>query len=212
MGRGSLIGPVVAGAVCFPCEPDRKLKKLLTWLDDSKKLSADVRADLSEAIHAHCWVGIGAADKDEVDRLNIHYASLLALHRAFEALCDNAGLDRRTSDAFLLIDGRALIPDYRRERQKAVVKGDGTSAAIAAASVVAKHYRDSLCQEWARQYPGYEWESNMGYATPAHQRAMSELGLTPLHRKNFKKVMEQMSLALEFGGAGTESGHPALSL
>ncbi len=187
--------------MCFPGEPDGRQKKLLAALDDSKKLSAEVRAELSAAIHDCCLVGIGAADQGEIERLNIHYASLLALHRAFEALCASANLHSRQTDLFLLIDGRAVIPDYPRHRQQAVVKGDGKSAAIAAASVVAKHHRDSLCQAWALEYPGYDWEHNMGYATPAHQRGMAQLGLTPLHRKHFKKVTEQMPLGLLFDPA-----------
>ena len=198
VGRGSLIGPVTAGAVCFHTAPDLKQRKLLKWLNDSKQVGPEVRAELAKAIHAIAWVGIGEASKDEVDRLNIHYASLLATHRAFENLFANAGIARKRDNIFLLLDGRAIIPDYDRQCQKAVVKGDGKSASIAAASIVAKEHRDSYIKTLAVDYPGYGWETNMGYNTAAHQNGLNTLGLTPLHRKNFRAVIDQMALALDF--------------
>ena len=197
VGRGSLIGAVIGGAVCLPRELTRPQKKLLTWLDDSKKLTADVRAELSAAIHAFCLVGLGQASKDEIDTINIHYASLLALYRAFQELCQKAALCPDASDVFLMMDGRAVIPDYDRSRQQAIIKGDGQSAAIAAASIVAKHARDTMVKALALEFPGYDWEKNMGYGTPAHIRGIRELGLTPLHRKNFKQAQQQLSLVLD---------------
>lgn len=194
VGRGSLIGPVVGGAVCIPRNLTTNQKKLLKWLDDSKRLTPEIRAELSETIHAFCRVGIGQADKEEVDRLNVHYASLLALHRALNQLCGNNGICLDTDDVLMLLDGRPVIPDLPRERQQAIVKGDALSASIAAASIVAKHARDTMIKALAREYPGYGWEDNMGYGTPAHQRGIEQLGLTPHHRINFKRVQQQILL------------------
>jgi ribonuclease HII len=196
VGRGSLISSVVGGAVCLPRKLNREQKRLLTWLDDSKKLTAPVRAELSEAIQSFCLTGIGATEKDEVDELNVHYASLLALYRALQQLCEKAELCPNTGDVYLIMDGKAVIPDYRPGHQRAIIKGDGCSAAIAAASVIAKHHRDSMVQRLALEYPGYGWEDNMGYPTPAHLQGIRTLGITPLHRKNFKRVHEQLKLAL----------------
>ncbi len=196
VGRGSLIGPVVGGAVCIPPDLTRSQRNLLRWLNDSKKLTAAVRADLSVALHEFCQVGIGQAAKEEVDRLNVHYASLLALHRAFLQLCQKTGLCPESGNLFLVMDGRAVIPDYPRHRQKAIIKGDGQSAAIAAASVVAKQARDSLIIAMASEYPGYGWEENMGYGTPAHLAGLKQLGITPHHRVNYRSVQEQLLLTL----------------
>lgn len=196
VGRGSLIGSVVGGAVCLPRRLTREQKRLLAWLDDSKKLTAPIRAELSETIQSFCLTGLGIAEKDEVDELNVHYASLLALYRAFQQLCSKATLCPNTGDSYLIMDGKAVIPDFRPDRQRAIIKGDGCSAAIAAASVIAKHYRDSLIKHFSLEYPGYGWENNMGYPAPAHLKGIRELGITPLHRKNFKQVHEQLKLTL----------------
>lgn len=196
VGRGSLIGSVVGGAACLPKSLNREQKRLLNWLDDSKKLSAPVREELAQAIRSFCYTGIGQAEKHEVDELNIHYASLLAVYRALEALCEQMGLKPGGDTLFLLMDGRAVIPDYRQDRQRAIIKGDGCSAAIAAASIIAKQHRDSMIRTLAQEYPGYGWEVNMGYPTPAHIQGIQELGITPLHRKNFRKVHEQLKLPL----------------
>ncbi len=196
VGRGSLIGSVVGGAACIPRSLTKEQKKLLTWLNDSKKLNAPIRAELSEALQSFCLTGIGEAEKHEVDSMNIHFASLLALYRALAQLCQKAGLCLQTGDLFVIMDGRAIIPDYRTDIQRAIIKGDGCSASIAAASIVAKHHRDSMIKTLAQDYPGYGWEVNMGYPTPAHLKGLQTLGLTPLHRTNFKKVHEQLSLPL----------------
>jgi len=197
VGRGSLIGSVVGGAVCLPKTLNREQKRLLHWLDDSKKLNAAVRAELAEAIQSFCLWGIGQADKHEVDELNIHYASLLAIYRALEALCAQTSQKPNDDHLFLLMDGKATIPDYRSDRQRAIIKGDGCSAAIAAASVIAKHSRDTMIQTLAQDYPGYGWEVNMGYPTPTHIQAIRTHGVTSLHRKNFRKVYEQLKLPLQ---------------
>ena len=122
-----------------------------------------------------------------------------------EAERGRTGVERAATEAPDLVvldlglpdmDGKAVIPDFRPNHQRAIIKGDGCSAASAAASVIAKHYRDSMVKRLALEYPGYGWEDNMGYPTPAHLRGIRELGITPLHRKNFKKVHEQLKLAL----------------
>lgn len=193
VGRGSLIGPVVAAAACFLPGFDHN-EPLLSTLNDSKQLSIAERERLSAVIlsHTHIRAAIGRAEKDEVDRVNVHQASLLAVHRAYQTLCATPEVKRQTS--FLLLDGRSIIKGMPKENQKAIIKGDGKSAAIAAASVVAKVYRDAWVCETAKNYPGYGWESNMGYPTPQHQQALSKLGVTPLHRVNYKTVQEQLSL------------------
>ncbi len=192
VGRGSLIGPVVAAAVCLPEKLTAPQRKALQFLNDSKKLTPQLRATLAAVIHETCQVGIGVAEKAEVDQLNVHHASLLAAYRAYQAVFSSSGDER----AYLLLDGRALLPDFPKPRQQAVVKGDGKSAAIAAASVVAKHYRDQWVIRLAQEYPGYQWEQNMGYGTPAHLEAIERLGLTPHHRVRFRLVQEQLSLQL----------------
>lgn len=194
VGRGSLVGSVIGGAVCLPRSLSREQRKLLNWLDDSKKLTAPVRAELSEAIQSFCLTGLGEAERHEVDSMNIHFASLLALYRALEELCRKAEVCHLSDDIFVVMDGKAVIPDFRANVQRAVIKGDGSSAAIAAASIIAKHHRDSMIKTLAKNYPGYGWEVNMGYPTPAHLKGLRELGLTPLHRTNFKKVHEQLPL------------------
>ena len=196
MGRGSLISSVVGGAVCIPRKLTPSQKRLLHWLDDSKKLTPTLRAELSEGLHSFCWTGIGEASIEEIQALNIHYASLLCLYRALEQLCHKAGLTLVNNDLRVIMDGRATIPDLPADMQTAIVKGDGSSAAIAAASVIAKHHRDMAIQRLAEHYPGYGWEVNMGYPTPAHLQGLETLGVTPLHRKTFKKVYQQLALPL----------------
>lgn len=191
VGRGSAIGPVVAAAVSLPesLTPDQKTE--LAFLNDSKQLATTVREALSQAIQRHCLVGIGIADKEEVEQLNVHHASLLAAYRAY-----TSWLQQTNYPHHILLDGRAVMPNLPRAKQLAVVKGDGKSAAIAAASVIAKQYRDSQIIALAKQYPGYGWETNIGYPTPAHQRAIQQLGLTQHHRKTYKIAQTQLNLSL----------------
>lgn len=184
VGRGSLIGPVVASAVCFPASLTRSEQRLLETLNDSKKLTPRVRAELCDAIHSCCRVGIGEASKEEVDTINIHHASLLAIQRAYDALCTQLS-PTELETAFLLLDGRCLLPGVAKARQQSVIKGDGQSAAIAAASVVAKHTRDSYILKLAQSYPGYGWETNMGYSTPEHRAGIAKQGRTLHHRNTF---------------------------
>ena len=188
VGRGSLIGSVVGGAVCLPLTLESGQRAALCDLDDSKKLDAATRAALAAVIPQIGVVGLGEANPAEIERLNIHHASLLALYRAFCRVCEQLNISPDGDDCFLVLDGRAVIPSLPAIRQKAIIKGDGQSAAIAAASVVAKHARDSRIIKLAHDYPGYGWEVNKGYPTPAHRQSIRQLGLTPLHRKNFRAL------------------------
>jgi ribonuclease HII len=175
VGRGPLFGPVVAAAVILA--PGFRL----AGLTDSKKLSEKRRLEFDPEIrlNAVAW-SIAAVDAETIDRINIRQASLLAMRRAVEQLA--------LSPDFLLIDGRDTI-DWDCPQQ-AVVQGDATSFSIAAASVLAKVYRDKLLVEWDREYPGYGLAQHKGYGSPEHLAALARLGPTPLHRKSFHPVTQ----------------------
>ena len=187
VGRGPMFGPVVAAAVILAP------KTRLEGLNDSKKLSEKKRNELDIEIRANAvaW-SISAIDVETIDRINIRRASLLAMRTAVSQLA-------LTPD-YLLIDGIDTI-DWPCS-QKAVIQGDGTSFSIAAASVLAKVYRDRLLVELDSRYPGYGLASHKGYCCPEHKEALARLGPTPLHRKNWSPVAQTMlefSSALELG-------------
>lgn len=174
VGRGPLAGPVVAAAVVMP--PDVRLE----GADDSKRLSAVRRERLFVEVRATALaVGVGAASAAEIDRLNIRRATALAMQRAIVRL--------RLPPEHLLVDGLP-VPELGREAQSAVVGGDGCVQCIACASIVAKVVRDRLMHRLAARYPGFGWERNMGYGTPAHLDALRRLGATPHHRRSFRPV------------------------
>ena len=174
-GRGPLFGPVVAAAVILESGFH------FDGLTDSKKLSGKRRTELDAAIRAHavCWA-IADVDAETIDRINIRRASLLAMRSAVEqlALCPD----------FLLIDGRDTI-DWDCPQQ-AVIRGDGTSFSIAAASVLAKVYRDRLLVELDGTFPGYGLARHKGYGSPEHMAALDRLGPTPQHRKSYRPVAQ----------------------
>jgi ribonuclease HII len=180
VGRGPLFGPVVAAAVILP----RGFS--LPGLTDSKKLSEKKRNDFDREIRSNAvaWA-IAAVDAETIDRINIRQASLLAMRRAVQQL--PLGPD------FLLIDGRDTI-DWDCPQQ-AVIRGDGASFSIAAASVLAKVHRDRLLVEFDREFPGYGLAQHKGYPCPAHLAALARLGPTPLHRKSYRPVAQA---ALQF--------------
>ena len=182
-GCAPLAGPVVAAAVVL----DRD--KFPRGIDDSKKLDLDTREAIYGRLQKVARIGVGVASVEEIDRINIYWARMLAMTRAVEAL----GFE----PAWVLVDGNAT-PRWQRP-SKAIVAGDAKCRSIAAASIVAKVTRDRIMAEHAETYPGYGWEQNRGYPTPEHIRALDRLGLTPLHRRTFGKVREraQISLALE---------------
>jgi ribonuclease HII len=173
VGRGPLAGPVTAAAVILDpsCIPE--------GLDDSKKLSAKRREALAELILASAQVSIAHASVAEIDEINILRASHLAMQRAV------AGLN--PAPDYLLIDGN-MIPRGLHLPSQAVVRGDGRSVSIAAASIVAKICRDRIMVDLAQQHPGYGWETNAGYPSKSHKSALRNLGVTPHHRRSFKPV------------------------
>jgi len=176
-GRGPWAGPVVAGAVILnPLDiPD--------GLNDSKKLSAKRRAALFDQIMARAKVGVGLAEVDEIDTLNILNATYLAMRRAIAAL--------PVPPAHALIDGNRL-PPYLPFSGETIVKGDGRSLSIAAASIIAKVTRDRIMTALADEFPGYGWEKNAGYGVPAHQAGLIRLGVTPHHRVSFKPIHKML--------------------
>jgi ribonuclease HII len=177
VGRGPLFGPVVAAAVIL----SRGCR--LEGLTDSKKLSEKKRTELDAAIRLNAVAfAIAEVDAETIDRINIRHASLLAMRRAVEKLA--------LSPDFLLIDGCDTI-DWDCEQQ-AVVKGDATSFSIAAASVLAKVYRDRLLVDLDGTYPGYGLARHKGYGSPEHIAALERLGPTPLHRRSFHPVAQAM--------------------
>ena len=171
VGRGPLAGPVTAAAVIL--DPARIPK----GLRDSKALSPARRESLAAEIHGLAQVSIASASVDEIDRLNILQAALLAMTRAAAAL--NA--DHH------LIDGNR-VPAALKDRAEWIVKGDARCLSIAAAAIVAKVSRDRDMVDLAQQHPGYGWERNMGYPTAEHLAALKNLGVTPAHRRSFAPV------------------------
>lgn len=178
-GRGALAGPVVAAAVALPAGRD------IPGVRDSKLLSPARRAVLEEAIRSGClaW-SVGFAAVEEIDRLNVLHASLLAMRRALLALAGKPSLVR--------VDG-PYLPDmparWRRDVElEAMVGGDRRCPLIAAASIVAKERRDRLMRRLDRRWPGYQLAEHKGYAVPAHRAALERLGASPAHRRSFRPV------------------------
>src|SRR5688572_29562723 len=178
-GCAPLAGPVVAAAVIL------NRKHFPRGIDDSKKLPEPKREALYAKLQKVAQIGVGIASVEEIDQLNIYWARMLAMVRAVDAL----GMD----PAMILVDGNAC-PRWDRP-SKAIVAGDAKCRSIAAASIVAKVTRDRIMADHARDHPGYGWEWNKGYPTPEHCRALTELGLTPLHRRSFGPC-RQLNLAL----------------
>ena len=175
VGMGPLAGPVIAAAVVFPPHTE------LHGIDDSKKLDVEQRVDAERRIRAAAsGIGIGRAEIDEIDTINIYHAGLLAMRRAVEAL--------PMRPQHVLVDARSIpgvdVP------QNCFDKGDGLDFSIAAASIVAKVHRDRLMDELAREHPGYGFERHKGYCTPEHQDAIRRLGPCTIHRKSFTFIRE----------------------
>lgn len=179
-GRGCLCGPVSCAAVILP--PGFECEEL----NDSKQLTAHKRNELRELIESEAvaWAVV-MVEADEIDRINILNASIAGMQRALDKLS--------VRPAHILVDGNRFKPYLdpvlnMQTPHHTVVKGDATYMSIAAASVLAKTYRDELMMEYSRQYPGYGWEQNMGYPTKAHRSAIATLGTTPIHRKTFRLI------------------------
>ncbi|MFC0199883.1 ribonuclease HII [Paracoccus rhizosphaerae] len=173
VGRGPLAGPVTAAAVIL--DP----LNIPDGLNDSKQLSAPRREALADWLMAHCDWSVAHVGVDEIDRLNIYHASHAAMCRAI------AGLRQRP--CLVLVDGNRVPRDLSSPGE-AIVKGDARSLTIAAASIIAKVLRDRIMVDLAQQHPGYGWEANAGYPTPAHKLALLDLGVTPHHRRSFAPV------------------------
>jgi ribonuclease HII len=183
-GRGPLAGPVVAAAVVL--DPAR----VPAGLADSKALKAPARMLMATEIAASAEVGVGIASVEEIDALNILRASHLAMTRALAALPAPPDL--------ALIDGN-LLPDALPCPARAVIGGDATVAAIAAASIVAKVRRDAIMVALAQHFPGYGWAQNKGYPAPAHRAALLRLGPTPHHRRSFAPVHKMLTTGFGCG-------------
>jgi ribonuclease HII len=180
-GRGPLAGPVVAAAVVLGVVPPEGLA-------DSKALSAARRARLEPAIRETCHTALGLAEVEEIDRLNIFAATMLAMTRAVAALAAQIG---EQEIGMVLVDGN-MTPAGRCEGwiwpAHAIVRGDASEPCISAASILAKEHRDRLMRAAVAEYPHYGWERNAGYGTPEHLAALRKFGITPHHRRSFAPV------------------------
>jgi ribonuclease HII len=178
VGRGCLAGPVVAAAVIMPpIDISSELALRLARLNDSKQVLPHHRTELAAVLRSVCQFAIAEASVEEIDELNIHNASLLAMRRAVRRL-------KLAQPCVLAVDGNKRITSLRME-QVTIVDGDTKSAAIAAASIIAKVHRDAFMTKLARKFPGYHWDSNKGYRSRDHWKAIDELGMTRWHRKTF---------------------------
>lgn len=181
-GRGCLAGPVFAAAVILPRDFSHEV------LTDSKQLGEKDRYDLREYIENEAIAcAVAEVDHQEIDRINILNASFRAMHLALEKLKVHPG--------FILVDGNRFKP-YRDIPYQCVVKGDSRYFSIAAASILAKTYRDDYMKKIAAEYPQYEWNSNKGYPTIKHRDAVIAYGMSPYHRRTFRVTDPQMSLPL----------------
>lgn len=185
-GRGPLAGPVVAAACMLgPDAPG--------GLDDSKKLSAKRRAALEPRIQATCCWALGVVEADEIDRINIFAATMLAMTRAVGELVAALGAEPDT----VLIDGnktpQGRVPEWRWHA-RAIVGGDALEPCISAASILAKEHRDRVMRDHALAHPHYGWERNMGYGTAEHLAALREHGPSPIHRRSFAPVAQLLLL------------------
>ncbi len=189
-GRGPAAGGVFAAAVYFPQVTDSLILDL-ERLNDSKKLSKVAREKLYDVILANSVNSVVCVDVDEIERINILNASLKAMRLSCENVIKEAGLN----DFITLVDGNKLIKNYNFP-QKFIIKGDGQSASIAAASILAKVTRDRYMDELASKFPQYGWNRNAGYLTPEHIKAIDEYGLSKYHRPSFlrKHFEKQLSL------------------
>jgi ribonuclease HII len=170
-GRGCYAGPVFAAAVILPIQFEHPL------LNDSKQVKEEHRNELRRVIEEQALAfAVAQVQVEEIDRVNILKASFTAMHRAIDAL--------KTKPQFLLIDGNRFIK-YKRIPHKTFVKGDGRFASIAAASILAKTYRDEYMMQLHEQYPYYNWKKNKGYGTEEHRKAIEQFGLCEHHRKSF---------------------------
>ena len=183
-GRGCLAGSVYAAAVILPDDYQNDL------LNDSKQLTEKRRYQLREIIErdAVAWA-VGIVTPEEIDKINILNASILAMHRALDQL--------KVRPEAIIVDGNRFKP-YNNIPHTTIVKGDGKYLSIAAASILAKTYRDDYMNQLAEEYPQYDWLSNKGYPTKKHRDAIRQYGITPYHRKSYN-LLGDGQLSLDFG-------------
>ena len=183
-GRGCLAGSVYAAAVILPPDYQNDM------LNDSKQLTEKRRYQLREIIErdAVAWA-VGVVSPDEIDKINILNASILAMHRALDQL--------KVRPEAIIVDGNKFKP-YQNLPHTTIVKGDGKYLSIAAASILAKTYRDDYMNELAKDFPQYDWLSNKGYPTKKHRDAIRQYGITPYHRKSYN-LLGTEELSLDFG-------------
>ncbi len=182
-GRGCLAGPVFAAAVILPhdfeCEE----------LNDSKKISEKLRNQLRKTIEENATAyAIGIVFQQDIDKINILNASIAAMHKALDGLS--------VAPQHIIVDGNRFKP-YKDIPFRTIVKGDGKYMSIAAASILAKTYRDDYMNNLAKQFPAYGWDKNKGYPTKAHRRAIMECGITEHHRKSFTLTIDDNALKLD---------------
>ena len=182
-GRGCLAGSVYAAAVILPEDYQNEL------LNDSKQLTEKRRYELREMIErdAVAWA-VGIVTPEEIDKINILNASILAMHRALDQL--------KVRPEAVIVDGNRF-KKYKDLPHTTIVKGDGKYLSIAAASILAKTYRDDYMNDLAKEYPQYDWRSNKGYPTKKHREAIRQFGITPYHRKSYN-LLGDGQLSLEF--------------
>lgn len=180
-GRGPAAGGVFAACVYFP-EITESLIKDLSKLNDSKKLSKKIRDELFDVIKNNTINSIICTEVEEIEKINILNSSL----KAMKISCENVIKEAKLTDFITLVDGNKLIKNYTYP-QKFVIKGDATSASIAAASILAKVTRDRYMEELAQEFPQYKWDKNAGYLTKEHLEAIDKYGLCKYHRPSFLK-------------------------
>ena len=181
-GRGCLAGPVVAAAVILPKDFSHP------FLNDSKQLSEKKRKELKPIIEAQSIAfAVSFVWQEEVDKINVLQASITCMHRAIAQL--------KTTPEFIIVDGNKF-KNYKEIPHKTIVKGDSKYLSIAAASVLAKTYRDEYMEKIHLEYSDYNWQKNKGYPTKEHREAIRNFGVTKYHRKSFKLLPEQLKLAL----------------
>lgn len=179
-GRGSYAGPVFAAAVILPRDFYHPL------LNDSKQVKESQRCELRVFIEQHAQAfAVAKVDNDEIDTINILKASYKAMHLAIDEL--------KIIPELLLIDGNRFIP-YKKIPHECIVKGDGKIASIAAASILAKTYRDEFMKKLHEEFSVYDWKQNKGYGTEKHRKAIEQFGLCKYHRKSFNIIPQQMHL------------------
>ncbi len=179
-GRGCFAGPVFAAAVVLPRDFHHPL------LNDSKQVAPDIRLELRAYIELHALdFAVDQVSNDEIDEINILKASFKAMHQAIKKL--------KKQPEFLLIDGH-MFYKYKRVPHQCVIKGDGIYASIAAASILAKTYRDDYMRRLHYEYPHYGWFNNKGYGTPEHRHGIEVYGLCPYHRKSFNILSSQLEI------------------